>query len=260
MCGFFFSQCVRASKKCSLQRPPTARGASLLATPFFSSEDLASPIVPNMLPTRRVANERGLRPAPVCDKGRVWLIWLCLQHRQRSEQGRLWRWGAFVCGFRPGSCIVTASGSAALIPAPQDRNETARLAEEGYAEELYEQIGQGDEIAKKGPRVAMSRFHSTHPVCEHLLPVWHSRLLLWLYMGINLGTVRTLSDCFSVVEHKAGARGKADPQEEGDKKETMQAGKQQENKRLDVKGTINVATHLLLDSTFHRKAIGGESG
>ena len=119
---------------------------------------------------------------------------------------------------------------------------------------MFEGLGGGKEVATKGPRMAMCRFHSVVPVLEHLLQIWHSRLLVWLYMGIQLGYVDVLQNFFMVtkLDTKMGSRSQA-----ADKRTSKEEQKESlYSFRADSKNTLHFATRMLMDATWHRKAIG----
>lgn len=132
----------------------------------------------------------------------------------------------------------------------KDRSESHRLTEPDYPFEVFDSIGL--DLTTKGPRMAMCRFNSIEEVLSYNLLSWHSRLLVFLYIGVAMGWVKSMSSALScdssfVVSEPL----------EGDSKQNMHTTFKANlaKARKDAKNTLHFCTGALLDCEWHREAL-----
>jgi len=130
-----------------------------------------------------------------------------------------------------------------------DMGLTHRLHEPGFADEVWTSLGDGTDVLVKGPRFAISRFHTHHDVYKFLRPLRTRRLLMWLYIGLHLGYVMSMKDCFSVEKLKS------DPVRPSDSKKGMKESQAESLSKMrgEVKNTIHFCIRVLLNHGWQRK-------
>jgi hypothetical protein len=132
----------------------------------------------------------------------------------------------------------------------KDMGQSHRLHEHGFAQEVWDGLGDGTDVMVMGPRLAMCRFHSTHAVMEHLKPLRSKRLLFWLYLGIQLGFVKSMKDCFFVEKLQVQL-----PSSDDTKVSMKEAQAKSISKmRGETKNTIHFAIRILLNDGWQRKS------
>lgn len=135
----------------------------------------------------------------------------------------------------------------------EDRDEVHMLSDPAYASELFNLLGDGKEVLVKGERLAMCRFHSIVLVLQHLLPIWQSRLLFWVYLGKVLGYIGHLSDCLAVNLGPVGHDSTAGASSSSSSMQT-QRNEALSKIRSTTKNTIHFATRILVDTDWHRRS------
>lgn len=138
-----------------------------------------------------------------------------------------------------------------FLPAiASDLGESDRLHHPNYASEVWDSMGDGRELLCKAPRLALCRCHSIQHVHEHLRQIRTKRLVMWLYLGVVLGYVKTLQSCYMVERLKVDAKDAATAAKGAMK--TKQA-EEVAKERAGSQNTLHFATRVLLNATWMRK-------
>lgn len=111
-------------------------------------------------------------------------------------------------------------------------------------------MGDGRDLLVKGPRMALCRFHSIHAVHEHMHGIRNKRLVMWLYLGLNLGFIKTLQSCCMVERLEVDGKAGTDTTKGAMK---TQPAESIAKERGDAKHTLHLATRILLNATWMRK-------
>lgn len=139
----------------------------------------------------------------------------------------------------------------ALLPhIAVDRGEEERLAEAGYASEIFEMLKGGAAWATKGPKMALCRWFGWLHCIAYWLPMVSLRLVVLLYWGISMGYVTGAADTMTL---RLEGLARQESSSGSSQRATMAQAQASSRKLFDrAKNTLHIATLLLMDRSLTR--------